>query len=261
MFSLYFFGLVMAFGAAWAIKKIMKAPDSFFMLELPPYRAPQWRMIFWRMYERAKMFVWRAGRVIFFFSILLWFAASFPRVPPLAEHVQQRAALEARQAEAPDDPELEETLAVLANAEASYQMEHSYIGRLGRFIEPVMRPLGFDWKLSAGILSAFAAREVIIGALGTIFSVADADEHSVALRDHLRDARDPATGRPLYTTLVAVSLLVFFVLALQCTSTLAIARRELNSWTWPMVMWIYMTGLAYLSALVVYQGGRALGWG
>ncbi len=263
MLFLYVFGLVTAFGAAWVLKKILKGPDSFFMLELPPYRAPQWKMIFWRMYERAKMFVWRAGRVIFFFSILLWFAASYPEVPPDPNLEARRVAVEARMSSANDAgrPALEAELGEIANAEGAYQMEQSYIGRLGRFIEPVMRPLGFDWKLSAGILSAFAAREVIIGALGTIYSVADADEHSVALRDHLLNARDPRTGKPLYTTLVALSLLVFFVLALQCTSTVAIARRELNSWKWAIVMWCYMTGLAYLAALIVYQGGRAFGLG
>ena len=124
-----------------------------------------------------------------------------------------------------------------------------------------MRPLGFDWKLSAGVITSFAAREVIVGALGTIYSIADADEESLALREHLRNARDPETGQPLYTPLVAVSLLVFFVLALQCTSTLAIAKRELNSWKWPTVMWLYMTGLAYLCSLIVFQTGKMLGWG
>ncbi len=265
MMALYLFGLTMTFGASWTLKKIFKGEDSFFMLELPPYRAPQWRLIFWRMMERARMFLWRAGRVIFFFSIVLWFAASYPDVDPDPAMQAQRASLEQALAQVPDASRagspLQADLNELANAEAAYQMEHSYIGQLGRFIEPVMRPLGFDWKLSAGILSAFAAREVIIGALGTIYSVGDADENSLALRDHLRTASDPTTGEPLYTPLVAVSLLVFFVLALQCTSTLAIARRELNSWKWPAIMWLYMTGLAYLASLVVYQVGRALGWG
>ena len=123
-----------------------------------------------------------------------------------------------------------------------------------------MRPLGFDWKLSAGVLSAFAACEVIIGALGTIYSVADADENSLALRDHLKNARDARTGQLVYSPLVALSLLVFFVLALQCTGTLAVARRELNSWKWPTFMWVYMTALAYIASLAVYQGGLALGF-
>ena len=267
MFGLYIFGTITALFAAWVLRKIMKGPDSFFMLELPPYRAPQWRIIFWRMIGRAKVFVTRAGKVIFIFSILLWFAATFPRTEPSPELQARRSTVETElsslspASQADRVALLQTELSVIANAEAAYQMEHSAIGQLGQLIEPVMRPLGFDWQLSAGILSAFAAREVIIGALGTIFSVGDADENSVALREHLQNARHPETGQPLYTTLVAFSLLVFFVLALQCMSTLAIARRELNSWKWPTFMWFYMTGLAYLAALIVYQGGLALGWG
>ncbi len=268
MLGLYVFGTATAFFAAWVLKKIMmKGPESFFMLELPPYRAPQWKIIFWRMIERAKVFVMRAGKVIFLFSILLWFAATFPKTDPNPQLDARRSVVESNLGslspanDADQIALLQEELAQIANAEAAYQMEHSAIGMLGQLIEPVMRPLGFDWKLSAGILSAFAAREVIIGALGTIFSVGDADENSVALREHLQNARHPETGKPVYTTLVAFSLLIFFVLALQCMSTLAIAKRELNSWKWPTIMWLYMTGLAYLAALVVYQGGMALGWG
>ena len=119
---------------------------------------------------------------------------------------------------------------------------------------------GFDWKISAGIISAFAAREVIISALATIYSVGDVDEDSPLLREQLK-ADTYEDGSPVYTPLVATSLLVFFVLALQCMSTLAIARRETNSWKWPAVMWLYMTGLAYLFSLIIYQGGQALGWG
>ena len=267
MLGLYIFGTVTAFLAAWVLSRINEGSESSFMLELPPYRAPQWKVIFWRMIERAKVFVTRAGKVIFLFSILLWFAATFPRTEPSPELQNRRTAIEQEMATLSlqnDGDRIDALVAELDNlaaAESAYQMERSFIGRLGQFIEPVMRPLGFDWKLSAGILSAFAAREVIIGALGTIFSVADADENSVALRDHLRNARHPETGAPLYTTLVAFSLLVFFVLALQCMSTLAIAKRELNSWKWPVIMWLYMTGLAYIAALIVYQGGKALGWG
>ncbi len=272
MFSLYMLGMVSAFVAAGVLRRILKGPDSFFVLELPPYRSPQLKLVLWRMYERAKIFVVNAGRIIFVFSILLWFAASFPKTDPDPELLNRRAVAESELAALPALQEndvtviaarqrIEAQLGEIANAEAAHQTEMSFIGQLGRFIEPVMRPLGFDWKLSAGILSAFVAREVIIGALGTLYSVADADENSLALRDHLRSARNPNTGQPSYTPLVAMSLLVFFVLALQCASTLAIARRELNSWKWPVFMWVYMTGLAYVASLAVYQGGLALGFG
>ena len=266
MLGLYVFGMGTAFFAAWVLARVLKKEkDSFFMLELPPYRAPQWKVIFWRMYERARVFVTRAGKVIFIFSVILWFAATFPQVEPDPTLQASRIAVETELAGLTTDnarqTELSLELEQIANAESAYQMQNSFIGRLGQIIEPVMQPLGFDWRLSAGILAAFAAREVIIGALGTIFSVGEADENSIALRDHLQNATNLETGEPLYTTLVAFSLLVFFVLALQCMSTLAIAKRELNSWKWPIIMWLYMTGLAYIAALIVYQGGKALGWG
>ena len=267
MLGLYVFGTATAFVAAWVLSKTMKSPESFFMLELPPYRAPQWKIVFWRMLERAKVFMLRAGRVIFVFSIILWFAATFPKTETDPELQARKSAIEtdlSTMSLENDSEQIDALLVALEDLntrESAQQMENSYIGRLGHFIEPVMRPLGFDWKLSAGIIAAFAAREVIIGALGTIYSVAEADENSLALRDNLRNERDPATGEPVYNTLVAFSLLVFFVLALQCMSTLAIAKRELNSWKWPTIMWLYMTGLAYLASLLVYQGGKALGWG
>lgn len=266
MFSLYLFGVLMAFLAAFVLSRIVeKREANFFVMELPPYRAPQWKLVFWRMVERARIFIRSAGRIIFLFSVLLWALATFPRVELPAALVAEGQALEAARAEAAGDPaaqaQLEEEAFELENAAAAYRLEQSFIGRFGHAIEPVMRPLGFDWKLSAGIIASFAAREVIISALGTIYSVGDADEASPALREQLRTDRDARTGELVYTPLVAVSLLVFFVLAMQCMSTLAVARRELNSWKWPIFMWVYMTGLAYLCALLVYQGGLALGFG
>ena len=147
------------------------------------------------------------------------------------------------------------------NEIAGYQVRNSLIGRFGHALEPVMRPLGFDWKISAGIVASFAAREVIVSALATIYSAgADADEESLSLREAIK-ADTYADGTPVFTPLVAVSLLVFFVFALQCMSTLAIAKRELNSWVWPAVMWGYMFLLAYGFSFMVYQGGRLLGLG
>lgn len=325
MFSMYLLGTVMAFVAAWVLKRfVFKGTGSYFVMELPPYRLPQMKLVFWRMIERAKAFVVRAGKIIFAMSIVLWFLASFPRVEPSPELQAEEARAEAAYAQAVDriatargttaaalleEPIVTEVLALaearaaaatpeavaaveealaalrarrpgavesalalheaeqqrasaerrLANLEAGYQIRHSFIGWIGRTLEPVMAPLGFDWKLSAGIVSAFAAREVIIATLATLYSVGEADETSVDLQEALKADRDPETGRLVYTPLVAVSLLVFFVLALQCMSTLAIARRELDSWFWPAVMWAYMTGLAYLFSLIVYQGGQLLG--
>lgn len=320
MFMMYFMGTVMAFVAAWILKKfVFKGSGTFFAMELPPYRLPKMKYLLLRMVGRSKIFVYRAGKIIFTLSIVLWFLASYPKVSPGPELVAQRETVEAQyqneydqiEAQGTSIPDLlaqapvadamgflsavdegdeeasaalatlrdqypdqvahadalyqaeqqyEEGLAVLADAEASYSIRHSFIGYFGRTLEPVMQPLGFDWKISAGIVAAFAAREVIISTLATLYSVGDADETSPALRDRLKADRYP-DGRPVFTTLVAVSLLVFFVFALQCMSTLAIARRETNTWKWPIVMWLYMTGLAYLFSLIIYQGGQMLGLG
>lgn len=274
MFLLYVLGTAMAFVAAWVLKRVVfKGTASMFVMELPPYRMPRMKQVLWRMVDRAKAFVVRAGRIIFGLSIVLWFLAAYPKadadpafetaranaeatyqaqienLPPTATAEQLRLA-EARDAR----------LAEMDAEEAGRQIRQSFIGRLGRAVEPIMRPLGFDWKISAGILSAFAAREVIVSTMATIYSVGDEGEEPVLLRDALKADRYP-DGRPVYTPLVAVSLLVFFVFALQCMSTLAIARRETNTWKWPAVMWLYMFALAYLSSLLVYQGGQALGWG
>ncbi len=315
MFAMYLLGTLTAFAAAWILKRyVFKGSASFFAMELPPYRRPKARYLFWRMIGRSKVFVYRAGKIIFALSIALWFLASYPATPLSPDLLEQRTAIETQRQDAydrvaaqegddvaavlarpfvaeamrlltadsgdgtalsalrnqhPDTVVIAETLyraeqrheagsALLADAEASYRIRHSFIGRFGRALEPVMQPLGFDWKITAGIIAAFAAREVIVSTLATLYSVGDADETSPVLRDQLKADRYP-DGRPVFTPLVAVSLLVFFVFALQCMSTLAIARRETNTWRWPVVMWLYMTGLGYLCSLLVYQGGLMLG--
>ncbi len=285
MFTMYLMGTVMAFVAAWILKRfVFKGTRSHFVMELPPYRVPKLRQVAWRMVERSKVFAVRAGRIIFTLSIVLWVLANYPSSPeePTAERLAALSDYRASTAAIaatfglPIDslrfggPEVQRAVeavesiyeAQLSDIEDAWQsrrIRDSFIGMLGRFLEPVMQPLGFDWKMSAGIVTAFAAREVIISTLGIIYSVEDADETSEALRDRLKaDTYDD--GRTVYTPLVAISLLVFFVFALQCMSTLAIARRETNTWLWPAVMWIYMTGLAWIFSFVVYQGGLALGY-
>ncbi len=278
MFSMYLLGTVMAFVAAFVLRRFVfnKGDSSFFAMELPPYRLPRMRQILWRMVDRSRAFVVRAGKIIFGMSIILWVLATFPMTDPPEALVAQQGSLEVTKAERVEgllaggvaredavaliDEQFAADVQAIDARIAAWQVERSFIGRLGHAIEPVMRPLGFDWKISAGIISAFAAREVIISALATIYSVGDVDEDSPLLREQLK-ADTYEDGSPVYTPLVAVSLLVFFVLALQCMSTLAIARRETNSWKWPAVMWLYMTGLAYLFSLIIYQGGQALGWG
>ncbi|MEO0560163.1 MAG: nucleoside recognition domain-containing protein [Bacteroidota bacterium] len=253
---------------------VFKGTPSSFVMEMPPYRLPQWGQIWNRMRTRTTMFAVRAGRIILGVSIVLWVLATFPRTDAPEIASSSDATIQTDQglpsdaqvglAADPFDDDTGDELATEAVpqdpeiAAASAQLRNSYIGIIGRTIEPVMQPLGFDWKISAGLLSAFAAREVIISTMATLYSVGD--ESDAPLREALVNDRYP-DGRPVYTPLVAVSLLVFFVFALQCMSTLAVARRELNSWFWPAVMWLYMTGLAWIASFVVYQGGLALGWG
>lgn len=268
MTSLYFLGTGMAFAAAWVLGRfVFKGEGSSFVMELPPYRAPQWKLVFRRMIDRSRVFVVRAGKIIFGLSILLWVLAAYPKTE-LPTDLQarvataQEAVVQAEQVGDPDATALAlDARAAAQNQAASFRTRSSYIGQFGRALEPIMAPLGFDWKISAGIVASFAAREVIVSALATIYSAgADADEESLALRDAIKADTYP-DGTPVFTPLVAVSLMVFFVFALQCMSTLAIARRELNSWFWPAVMWVYMFGLAYAFSLAVYQGGLALGLG
>lgn len=256
LLALYLASTGMALTAAYVLKKfVIKGDQTLLALELPSYRLPQMKLVLWRMVERSRMFVTKAGKIILLMSIVLWFLASFPRnrVETAADGLPASTVTATVAAE------------TLTNAEdvvvESSQIRNSYIGRFGRAIEPVMRPLGFDWKISAGIISAFAAREVIVSTLATLYSVEDDSENNPELREQLRADVDPVTGKPVFSTLVAISLMVFIMLACQCMSTLAITRRETNSWRWPIFMFGYMTLLAYLGSLFVYQGGKLLGLG
>lgn len=257
LLGLYLTSTVMALIAALVLKKfVVRGEQSLFVLELPAYRMPQIKLVLWRMIERARAFVTTAGRIILFMSIVLWFLAAFPRTNEdvTGEGVQNSAQVQ--------QVELSElSVEQSEQVQKSAQIRNSYIGRLGRAIEPVMAPLGFDWKISAGLISAFAAREVIISTLATIYSVSDADDNSVGLREKLRADIDPDTGQRVFSPLVAISLMIFIMLACQCMSTLAVTRRETNTWRWPVFMFVYMTVLAYMGSLIVYQFGRVLGLG
>jgi ferrous iron transport protein B len=249
LFGLYALGPAMAILAALVLKRfVAKGTSPEFMMELPAYRLPSWRTVLWQMYERATLFVTNAGKIILAISIVLWFLASYPKseIQNPKSKIQNANVLndEAARASETENPILQ-----------------SYAGRLGKAIEPVIAPLGFDWKIGLGLITSFAAREVMVGTLATIYQVENGDENSPGLREALRQDRNPQTGEPVYSTLTALSLLVFFVLACQCMSTVAVVRRETNSWRWPIVMIVYMTSLAYVCSFLVYQGGRMLGWG
>jgi len=248
LLSMYLLSVTMALTAAWVLKRVVfRGESGTFLLELPSYKLPSAKQVMRTVLGRAKIFCVQAGTIILAMSIVLWFLAYFPRDEKIESQAAQRIA-------AGEEP------AEVANWRDGLQIRQSYMGRMGRGIEPVIRPLGFDWRIGAGIVSAFAAREVLVSTLGIAFSVGEADETSTLLRDQLRNARRP-DGTKAYTILIAVSLMVFFVLACQCMATLAVVRRETNSWRWPLFLFSYMTVLAYLGSLAVYQGGLALGLG
>jgi ferrous iron transport protein B len=207
------------------------------------------RTVLQNMITRAWLFVKRAGTVILAISIILWALMYFPRSSPNTEVSSQTvASIVGEQPTAANEPLPE-----------SEQLKHSYAGMLGHTIEPVIRPLGFDWKIGVALIASFAAREVLVSTLSIIYNVGkDENEQSDTLIAAIHDAKTD-DGRPVWTPLTALTLMVFFVLAMQCMSTIAIVRRETNSWRWPIFMTLYMTGLAYVGALITFQGGRALG--
>jgi ferrous iron transport protein B len=253
LFSMYVLGVIAAIGLAAVLKRtVLRGGRSLVVMELPPWRVPSWRSVLFAVRERSLLFVRKAGTVILAVSILLWFLASYPRGGPAQAELEGRIAT----AQAAGDPQ---TAAALASDLAGVRLEQSFAGRVGRWMEPAIAPLGFDWRIGIGLLTSFAAREVMVSTMATVFHLGDADESSRPLRDRLREAEDPRTGKRSYTPLVAVSLMVFFVLACQCMSTVAVVRRETNSWRWPIAMVLIMNAMAWLASFAVYQGGRLLG--
>jgi ferrous iron transport protein B len=255
MLAMYTLGITVALIVAFILKRtLLKAPPPPFIMELPPYRMPSIRTVFQNMITRAWLFVKRAGTVILAISIILWALMYFPRsVPPSVAGSQQgQVALNNEQRTTNN-----EQPAPLPEGE---QLRNSFAGRLGHTIEPVIRPLGFDWKIGVALIASFAAREVLVSTLSIIYNVGkDENEQSETLISAIRDAKDD-NGKLVWTPLTALTLMVFFVLAMQCMSTVAIVRRETNSWSWTLFMVGYMTGLAYLASFLTYQGGRMLGF-
>ena len=229
--GMYLLGIAVAILVAWILKRtILNAPSSPFAMELPPYRLPNFGNVVHTLLARVGIFLKQAGTVIMAISILMWVLVAFPR----------------------------SEVSNFSNDPAT-QVENSYAGQAGRIIEPLIEPLGFDWKIGIGLISSFAARETVISTLSIIYNVGDeSGAQSTSLVGAMRSARRE-DGSRVWTPLVALSLMVFFVLACQCMSTVAIVRRETNSWRWPLFMISYMLVLAYVGSLVTYQGGRLLG--
>ena len=227
MVGLYALGTFGAFFFAWLFNKgVMRGANAPMILEMPTYKMPSLKSILLLVWQRAKAFLARAGTVIFGISILIWAASTYPKT---------------------DSPD------------ASIRLEKSIAGRAGHLIEPVIAPLGYDWKIGIGLIGSFAAREVFVNTMSVVYAVEAEEEDMTPLRDHLR-AETRADGKPVYSPLVCISLLVFYVFAMQCVSTMAIVKRETNSWGWMWFQLFFMTGTAYVLALGIYQIGTALGY-
>ena len=258
LFSMYTLSVVATLGAAAVLRRtVLTGPRLPLVLELPPYRVPVWRNVALVTWRRVRKFLEDAGTIILTMTIILWALLSFPHSAEIDTlHDAARAQVLATTPAA----DQEAALAELDGRLASEQLRYSVGGRMGRLIEPVIEPLGFDWRIGVGILGAFAAREVFVSTLGIVFGIEAADEESVSLRSSLQNATR-ADGSPLMTPLAGVSLMVFFVLACQCMSTIVVVRKEAGGWGWPIFMFSYMSVLAYVASLAVYQIGSLMGWG
>ncbi|HVX52358.1 MAG TPA: ferrous iron transport protein B [Chitinophagaceae bacterium] len=243
MMGLYLLGVVMALIVSSVLRLVVKFKEkSFFILELPDYRSPRWKNVGITMVQKAKIFVYDAGRVIMVISLLLWFLSSFGP-PGRMDAVDKKYAI-AKQHTAPAEQ------AELEKQYNSEKLQNSYAGILGKGIEPVIRPLGYDWKIGIALITSFAAREVFVGTMATLYSVEENDDTTLQQKMNSATRED---GTKVYTLATAVSLMVFYLLAMQCMSTLAVVRRETRTWKWPAIQLTYMTGLAYIMSFVAYE--------
>ncbi|MBL7848765.1 MAG: ferrous iron transport protein B [Cyclobacteriaceae bacterium] len=244
LMGLYLLGFVAALLSALLMKAIVQVKErSYLVMEMPTYRMPKWSNVGFTIVEKTKAFVVEAGKVIIAVSIILWVLASYGPLDVMNN---------ARKTVSEQTANLRLTEQEYENRVAAYKLEHSYAGTIGKWMEPAIRPLGFDWKIGIALITSFAAREVFVSTIATIYSLGSTDE-SATIKDRLKDEINPETGGPRFTPAVGFSLLVFYTLAMQCMSTLAIVKRETKGWKWPLAQLFYMTGLAYTSALIVYQ--------
>jgi ferrous iron transport protein B len=256
MVAMYLFSTIIALVAAAVLgRTLVKGRSVPLILELPPYRWPGIGSVLTMMWLRARAFLSEAGSVILVFTILMWLLLSYPKLePPPGAGAAEPAAAAASVSVAPGDAQLDATPSFEAQ-----QLERSFGGQLGKALEPLIEPLGFDWKIGVGIVGAFAAREVFVSTMGLVYGLGEVGDDDAPLRERMRSEMH-ADGKPVYTPLVGLSLMIFFALACQCMSTLAVVRRETQSWRWPAFLFAYMTGLAWVTSFVVFQVGRALGF-
>ena len=269
MLSMYLLGIVVALGMAWIFKKtLLKGETPMLVMELPPYRRPVLKVVLRHTWDRAKLFLVRAGTVILGINILLWFLVSYPSHPEIRRNfADQRASMLKVFAQDQRVPSTNEQARMLEQLDAdrdSALVQGSFAGQTGRLLAPAIAPLGFDWKMGIGILSSFAAREVFVSTMSIVYSAAThANENEAAHNQNLQKilaSQERPDGSKVYTPLTAITLMVFYVLALQCVSTVAVVRRETNSWKWPLFQWVYMGVLAWLLAFVTFQCGHLLGF-
>ena len=241
----YFIGFLFALLSAWVLKHFIKVPyKSYFVIEMPDYRMPIAKSVISTMYEKTKSFVVGAGKIIFVLSIILWFLGSHG--PSARYDNAEEVITDKYKGVELSEQEFEDYV-------AGYQLENSYIGIVGKKIEPVLKPLGYDWKIGIAVMTSFVAREVFVGTLATIYNVGSSGEEEETIKSRMEAEVWPETGEKVFTMATGISLMFFYAFAMQCASTVAITRRETKSWKWTIYQMVFMTGLAYLAGFIAYQ--------
>jgi len=244
LMGLYLLGFLAALFSAFVLKFFIHVKErSYLIMEMPTYKMPKWSNVGYQIIEKTKAFVFQAGKIILAISIVLYALSSYG--PPAVMNAAKDTVQKANAGRALTEAEFQDKV-------AAYKLEQSYAGRLGKTLEPLIRPLGYDWKIGIALVTSFAAREVFVGTIATIYSIGSADDQPT-IKARLKSEINPETGGPRYTLAVGLSLLVFYTFAMQCMSTLAVVKRETKGWKWPLIQLAYMTALAYLSAFAVYQ--------
>lgn len=267
LFALYALGVIAALLVAWLLKKVLKSTyKSYLILEMPTYKIPSIKDVITNVLNKTWSFIWGAGRVILAVSIILWVMGSFgfnnefnnaqqivnTQIKKNGFNAQQQNQINLYTQQNPNKTKLQAQEVVINNQIQAVQLENSLLGQMGKIIEPIVQPLGFDWKIGIGLISSFAAREVFVGTMATIYSLGATEDEST-IQQRMAAELNPKTGKPVYNIYTGLSLLVFYAFAMQCMSTLAIVKQETNSWKWPVIQTIFMTGMAYISALLIYQ--------
>ncbi len=243
LMGLYLLGFFSTLMAGWLMKLLLKSNErSYFIMELPTYKSPRWKQVGFTILEKVKTFVFEAGKVIIAISIILWVLASYGPGDKIEKAEQYVIAQNSMLEKGKLDSKI-----------ASVRLENSYAGHFGKFIEPAIKPLGYDWKIGIALITSFAAREVFVGTVSTIYSIGAGAENETTIKERLRNEVNAETGEPTFSVATSFSLLIFYVFAMMCMSTLAVVYRETKGWKWPIIQLIYMSVLAYVSAFVVYQ--------